>query len=196
MLFEIYFLLKWNSIVYVYIFTIDSDYFIGELLPKVRGNRDIPHFVWNSKFVSKIRVRKLVKSNRACDIVLTFIHFAGWMKLQSYFCVVFTTIQESKIIGTKNTLERRISSSFVPRLKQLKIFSTRLNEMKIITRAQNMQVGNSKGRCVLFINTATRCLFAKECGKLCGYELVCIIPLDMKKSSFPREKSPTRRDKG
>lgn len=71
--------------------------------------------------------------------------------------------------------------------------------MKIIIYVRRIcRSGNSKGQvCLVYkYDMTTRCLFAKECGKLCSYELVCIIPLDMKKSSFPREKSATRRDKG
>lgn len=41
------------------------------------------------------------------------------MKLQSYFCVVFTTIQESKIIGTKNTTNLLIFCSAIKTIENI-----------------------------------------------------------------------------
>lgn len=95
--------------------------------------------------------------------------------------LLFTTTTFDRRSRNRRSSQRRISFIFASRLKQLKIVSN-IIKWKLSLR-KICRSGNSSGTmCLVYkYNMTKRCLLAKECGKLCGYELVCTIPLDMKK---------------
>lgn len=141
--------------------------------PKLRGVKPYTSFCSKFEILFKIRVRRIVKSiSGARDIVLTFIHFR---RMESYF------LPFDRRSRNRRSSQRRISFIFASRLKQLKIVSN-IIKWKLSLR-KICRSGNSSGTmCLVYkYNMTKRCLLAKECGKLCGYELVCTIPLDMKK---------------
>lgn len=146
--------------------------------PKLRGVKPYTSFCSKFEILFKIRVRRIVKSiSGARDIVLTFIHFR---RMESYFLRRLLLTDDLEIEDLRND-EKKIFSIFASRLKQLKIVSN-IIKWKLSLR-KICRSGNSSGTmCLVYkYNMTKRCLLAKECGKLCGYELVCTIPLDMKK---------------